>query len=184
MPSILLLNIGNDPFFVYTLYVFRVKEKEEYPLFRKVPMKVYLKKDVEKVGMTGEIIKVKEGFAINYLIPRGLATAVTDANADFFKKRERTIENRKEVLSTQTSMLAEKINSLDLVLKKKMHDDGKLYGAVSPSDIVEKLAEKGVSVGKNQVIFGKSIKSKGVYEVIIKLSSRLQPKIKLAIVSE
>ena len=147
-------------------------------------MKVYLKKDVEKVGLAGEIIKVKEGFAVNYLIPRGFAMAVTDANANFFKKRERTIENRKEVLSSQTSMLAEKINSMDLVLKKKMHDDGKLYGALSAADIVEKLADKGVSVGKNQVIFGKSIKSKGVYEVVIKLSSRLQPKVKVTVVSE
>lgn len=147
-------------------------------------MKVYLKKDVEKVGMAGEIIKVKEGFAINYLIPHGLAMAVTDANANFFKKRERTIENRKEVLSSQTSMLAEKINSMDLILKKKMHDDGKLYGALSSTDIVEKLAEKGVSIGKNQVIFGKSIKSKGAYEVTIKLSSRLQPKIRVTVVSE
>jgi large subunit ribosomal protein L9 len=147
-------------------------------------MKVYLKKDVERIGMAGEIIKVKEGFAINYLIPHGLGIAVTDENANFFKKRERTIENRKEVLSTQTSMLAEKINALDLILKKKMHDDGKLYGALSSSDIVEKLAEKGVSVSKNQIIFGKSIKSKGVYEVTIKLSSRLQPKIKVTIVPE
>lgn len=147
-------------------------------------MKVYLKKDVEKVGLAGEIIKVKEGFAINYLIPRGFAMPVTEANANFFKKRERTIENRKEVLSSQTSMLAEKINSMDLVLKKKMHDDGKLYGALSSTDIVEKLAEKGVSVGKNQIIFGKSIKSKGVYEVVIKLSSRLQPKVRVTVVSE
>lgn len=147
-------------------------------------MKVYLKKDVEHVGMAGEIIKVKEGFAINYLIPRGLGIVVTDENANFFKKRERTIENRKEVLSSQTSMLAEKINSLDLVLKKKMHNDGKLYGALSSSDIVEKLSEKGVTVAKNQIIFGKSIKSKGVYEVTVKLSSRLQPKIKVTIVPE
>lgn len=147
-------------------------------------MKVYLKKDVEKVGIAGEIIKVKEGFAINYLIPRGLAVAVTNANADFFKKRERLVENRKEVLSSQTSMLAEKIAAIDLILKKKMHDDGKLYGAISPTDIVDKLAEKGISIGKNQVIFVKSIKSKGVYEITVKLSSRLQPKVKVTVVPE
>jgi large subunit ribosomal protein L9 len=147
-------------------------------------MKVYLKKDVEKVGLAGEIIKVKEGFAINYLIPRGFATVVTDQNAVFFKKRERAIENRKEVLSTQTSMLAEKINSLELVLKKKMHDDGKLYGAISTGDIVEKLSEKGISVGKNQILIAKSIKSKGSYEVTIRLSSRLQPKIKVVVAPE
>jgi large subunit ribosomal protein L9 len=147
-------------------------------------VKIYLKKDVEKIGMAGEIIKVKEGFANNYLIPRGFGVPVTHENADFFKKRERTIENRKEVLSTQTSMLAEKIGAMELVLKKKMHNDGKLYGAVSSTDIVEKLSEKGVAVAKNQVVFGKSIKAKGSYEVIIKLSSRLQPKIRVTIVAE
>lgn len=147
-------------------------------------MKVYLKKDVEKVGMTGEIIRVKEGYAINYLIPRGLAIEVTDANAHFFTKRERTIENRKEVLATQTSMLAEKISALELVIKKKIHDDGKLYGAISAGDIVEKLSEKGVSVGKNQIVFAKSIKSQGMHDVTVKLSSRLMPKIKVKVVAE
>ncbi len=147
-------------------------------------IKVYLKKDVERIGMAGEIIDVKEGFAMNYLIPRGFGVVVTDTNSQFFKKRERTIEHRKEVISSQTSMLAEKIGALELILKKKMHDDGKLYGAVSAGDIVDKLAEKGVSVGKNQILFPKAIKSQGSYEVTVKLSSRLQPKIKVTILAE
>ena len=147
-------------------------------------MKVYLKKDIEKVGMAGEIIRVKEGYANNFLIPRGLAVEVTDTNANFFAKRERTVENRKEVLSTQTSMLAEKIGALELVLKKKMHDDGKLYGAISAGDIIDKLSEKGVSVGKNQIVFAKSIKTQGVHDVTIKLSSRLMPKIKVKVIAE
>lgn len=147
-------------------------------------IKVYLKKDVERIGMAGEIIDVKEGFAANYLIPRGLGVVVDNNNAQFFKKRERTIEHRKEVISSQTSMLAEKIAAIELVLKKKMHDDGKLYGAISAGDIVDKLAEKGVSVGKNQILFAKTIKSQGSYEIIIKLSSRLQPKVKVTILAE
>lgn len=147
-------------------------------------IKVYLKKDVERIGMAGEIIDVKEGFAMNYLIPHGFGVVVNDNNQGFFKKRERTIEHRKEVISSQTSMLAEKIGALELVLKKKMHDDGKLYGAISAGDIVDKLAEKGVAVGKNQILFSKTIKSQGSYDVIIKLSSRLQPKIKVTILAE
>jgi len=149
-----------------------------------VKIKVYLKKDVERIGMAGEIIDVKEGFAMNYLIPRGLGVVVNDSNAQFFKKRERTIEHRQEVISSQTSMLAEKIGAIELVLKKKMHNDGKLYGAISAGDIVDKLAEKGVSVGKNQILFSKTIKSQGSYEVVVKLSSRLQPKIKVTVLAE
>lgn len=147
-------------------------------------IRVYLKKDVEKIGMAGELIEVKEGFASNYLVPKGLGTIVDAHNEKFFKKRERTIDHRKEVISSQTSMLAGKIGSLELILKKKVHDDGKLYGAISPSDIVNKLAEKGVSVSKNQIVFGKSIKTKGNYDVTIKLSSRLQPKVKVVILPE
>lgn len=147
-------------------------------------MKVFLKKDVEKVGLEGEIVKVSDGYGLNYLIPRNLAIVVTEKNEHFFKDHERQVENRKAVISSQTSMLAEKIGSMQLTVKRKMHDDGKLYGAVSPHEIVDELSKKGIKVSKSQVVFGKSIKEKGSYDVTIRLSSRLQPKVKVSIISE
>jgi large subunit ribosomal protein L9 len=147
-------------------------------------MKVFLRKDVEKIGLAGEIVKVTDGYAKNYLIPKGLAVVVTEKSERFFKSRERVVENRKVVIATQTSILAEKIGSMHITIKRKIHDDGKLYGAISPNEIVDELAKKGISVSKNQVLFPKSIKEHGTYEVTIKLSSRLQPKIKVSIVSE
>lgn len=147
-------------------------------------IKVFLRKDVEKIGMMGEIIKVQEGFARNYLIPRGIAYEVTEHNEGFFNKREHVIENRKEVINNQTSMLAEKIGAIELVLARKIHDDGKLYGSISTGEIATGLEQKGFKVSKSQVIINKSIKTKGTYEVTIKLSSRLQPKIKVTIVPE
>jgi len=147
-------------------------------------MKVFLKKDVEKLGLAGEMVKVSDGYALNFLIPKGLAVPVNAHNEKYFKAHERVVENRKAVLATQTSMLAEKISSMPITIKRKMHDDGKLYGAISPHEVVDELAKKGISVSKSQVLFGKSIKEKGSYDVTIKLSSRLQPKIKVTIVSE
>lgn len=147
-------------------------------------MKVFLKKDIEKVGLAGEMVKVAGGYALNYLIPKGLAVAVNAHNEKFFKSRERVIENRKEVVASQTSMLAEKIASIQIKIKRKMNKDGKLYGSINPHEIVDELAKKGISISKNQVRFGKSIKEKGNYDVTIKLSSRLQPKIKVNVVSE
>ena len=147
-------------------------------------MKVYLKENVEKIGLQGEIVKVSDGFAKNYLFPKKLAVEVTEANASYFAAREKKIEHRKEVIATQTSMLAEKIKDTALTIKRKMHDDSKLYGSIAPQEIVELLAEKGISVSKSQVIFDKSIKEKGTYEVTIKLSSRLQPKLKLSVLAE
>ncbi len=147
-------------------------------------MKVFLKKDVEKVGMAGEIIKVTDGFARNFLLPKQLAVIITPDNEHQFVKKVKQLEDRKEVIATKTSMLAERINNITIKLQRKMHDDGKLYGAISPIEIVEALAQEGVSISKSQVFFDKSIKNKGTHEVIIKLTSRLKPVMKVAVLPE
>lgn len=154
-------------------------------------MKVFLLKDVEKVGMANEIIKVTPGYAQNYLFPRKLALLVTPENEASFVGRRKVIEHRQEVIATKTSMQAEKIKATVLELKvdpRKVHKEGdsaeKLYGAVNAGEIVDLLAEKGISVAKNQIEFDKSIKTIGKHEVTIKLSSRLKPKLTLVVVLE
>jgi large subunit ribosomal protein L9 len=147
-------------------------------------MKVFLRKDVEKVGMAGEIVKVEPGFARNYLFPRELAVEVTAENEQFFQKRVKKIEHRKEVIESKTSMLAENIKALRLILQRKMHDDGKLYGAVNEKEIAELLAKAGYSIDKNKIIIDKSIKSKGEYQVTVKLTNSLQPKVTIAVIPE
>ena len=144
-------------------------------------MKVFLLKDIEKVGLANEIIKVSDGYAQNFLFPRKLAVLLTSQNEQFYQQKIKKVENRKEVIAEATSMLAEKIKILSLMLKRKVTEDGKLYGAVSQTEIVDLLAEKSISVSKNQIIFDKSIKATGTYTVIIKLSSRLQPALKLKV---
>lgn len=146
-------------------------------------MKVFLLQDVEKVGAAGEIIKVSDGFARNNLLPRKLAIEVTPSNENDFKKREKVLERRQEVIETKTSLLAERVGSMSLVLKRKLHDDGKLYAKINENEIIELLSAQGVSVSRSQIEFEKSIKEKGSYQVTIKLSSRLQPKFKLNVVS-
>jgi large subunit ribosomal protein L9 len=146
-------------------------------------MKVFLLQDVEKVGAAGEIIKVSDGFARNNLLPRKLAIEVTPSNENDFKKREKVLEKRQEVIETKTSLLAERVSSMSLVLKRKLHDDGKLYAKINENEIIELLSSQGVSVSRSQIEFEKSIKEKGAYQVTIKLSSRLQPKFKLNVVS-
>ena len=147
-------------------------------------MKVFLLQDVEKVGMAGEMISTTEGYARNYLIPRKIAVEVTPQNESSFKHKLKTIEARKEVIASKTSMLAEKIKALHLTMKRKMHDEGRLYGSIASSEIVDLLAQHGVSVAKNQIEIDKSIKSKGTYAVMVKLSSKLQPSFTLKIVAE
>ncbi len=147
-------------------------------------MEVYLRKDVEKIGMAGEIIKVGDGFARNFLLPQGLAVEITSHNKSQYIAKIRNIENRKEVIASQTSMFADKLSNVSITLKRKMHDDGQLYGSINASEIVDALAEKGISITKGQVEFGKSIKSKGTFKVEIKLTTKLKASITVTIIAE
>lgn len=146
-------------------------------------MKVFLKKDVAQVGFANQIVQVKEGFARNFLIPHNLAEEITSQNEKLFSERIKKMEYKKEALQTATSMLSEKIKHLKLVLKKKVHDNGELYGSVTPQEIVKLLETEGISVTKNQIDLGK-IKKQGSHQVTIKLSSRLQPTCTLQIIAE
>ncbi len=152
-------------------------------------MKVYLLQDVERVGMKGEVVKVEEGFARNFLIPRKIAVEITPKNEAFYKNKELVIERRKEVVESKTSMLAERIKMLKITIKRKMHDDGKLYGSIGSAEIAEALTAEALAagysltVGKSQIIIDKAIKAKGSYDVTVKLSNKLQPQIKVVVTS-
>ncbi len=147
-------------------------------------MKVFLLKDVERVGIPGEIIKVKEGYATNFLVPKKLGVVITNENEQLYLNKVKTIENRKEAVATKTSMLAEKIKALKITLKRKMHDKEKLYGAINSSDIVNLLDTEGIKISKNQVELEKPIKKQGSFEVTVKLSNQLKPKFLLKVISE
>lgn len=152
-------------------------------------MKVFLLKDVEKIGMAGEIVKVSDGYAANFLFPRKVAVEVTAQNEKGFANRTKVLEKRDEVVATKTSMLAERIKTLKITIKSKAHDDAssttaRLYGAVSASDLVEALAQQGVAVSKSQIAFDKTIKTTGTHLVTLKLSNKLQPQFTVKVVAE
>ncbi len=147
-------------------------------------MNVYLLKDVEKVGMLGTIVKVSDGFAQNFLIPRKLAIKVTDTNVTFYKSRVQKAKTEVKVLNSKIEMLAERIRNLHLTINEKVHDNGKLYGSVGQDEILALLKEKDISVNRKQIEFTKTIKSIGEHKVIIRLSSKLKPELTLKVVSE
>lgn len=147
-------------------------------------MKIFLLKDVVNVGMENQIVNVSEGHAINFLIPRKLAVQLTPDNEKVYAQKVKHTEYKKEVVASKTSMLAEKIKTLSLTIKKRMHDDGKLYGSVNALEIADLLSKEGVAVGKSQIEFEKSIKEKGTFPVIVKLTAKLQAKFSLRVVSD
>jgi large subunit ribosomal protein L9 len=147
-------------------------------------MKIYLLKDIEKIGLVGEVLKVKDGFAQNFLIPQKLALEVTSANEHLFAKKAIEVKNRKQVIESKTSMLAQKIGMLKLEIKRKSHDSQKLYGSIGEQEVADLLALEGVKVSKAQIIFDKSIKELGSYDITVKLSNTLKPKCVLKVVAE
>lgn len=147
-------------------------------------MKVFLREDIKGIGLRGEIVKVSEGYARNFLFPRKLAIEITVENEQQYAAKIRKVENRKEAIATETSMLAERIKGITLMLRRKIHDDDRLYGSISSADISEALAQEGIKVGKSQILIDKAIKTKGVHTVTVKLSSRLLPVLTVKVLPE
>lgn len=144
-------------------------------------MKVYMLKDVESVGMAGQIIVVSDGYATNFLFPRKLAVEVTASNLEFYQQKKVKQQVAAEVLSSKVAMMAERIKTLQLSIKERVHDDGKLYGAISADEIVDLLKAKEIIINKKQVEFEKAIKSVGEHKVTIRLSSKLKPQVTLKV---
>lgn len=146
-------------------------------------MNVFLLKDIVQVGLKNEIIKVSDGYAKNFLFPNKLAVEVTKENIKIYTEKARKVENRAAIIESTSNMLGDQIAKLSLKLKKKMHDNNKLYAAINASEIVDLLKEHKVSISKSQVIFDKSIKEKGMFTVTIKLSSKIQPQFTLHVIA-
>lgn len=147
-------------------------------------MRVYLLKDVENVGMAGTMVNVSDGYAANYLFPHKLAVKVDKGQEEFFKNKIAKVAAAKEVVSTKMGMLAERIKSMHLTIKKRVHDDGKLYGSVSADELIDLLKAKDVVADRKQIVFGKTIKAVGEHAVGVKLTSKLIPEFTLKVVGE
>lgn len=147
-------------------------------------MKVYLLNAVQGIGKKSDLVVVSDGYARNYLFPHKLAIEVNASNEQEILNKKKVELMQKEVENKKTSVLYNKLNGLKIVFKEKSHDDGKLYGSVGETEIVEVLKNQGFSLSKNQILLDKHLKKIGTYPVEIHLSTLLKPTITIKIVSE
>jgi large subunit ribosomal protein L9 len=147
-------------------------------------MKIFLLKSVPKVGLKGEIIHVSEGYARNFLIPQKYGIEVTPHNESSLKHKIKVVENRKEALQNELTLKAENMKDVSITLSKKIHDGGKLYGAVTSTEVSDLLKDQGYDIDKSQINFGQSVKSVGDYKVSIKLSPSIKTNITLHVVGQ
>jgi large subunit ribosomal protein L9 len=147
-------------------------------------MKVILSKDVEKIGRATEVLKVKDGFARNFLIPRGLAFAATAANLARLKQQEERNAQQQEKIKRQAEALKEKINNFSLTLPALVHEEESLYGSISAQEISAALKEEGFEISKDCILLEEPIKSLGIYEVPLKLHPQVSDNIRIWVVKK
>ena len=147
-------------------------------------MKVILTKDVEGWGTIGDIIEVKDGFARNYLIPRGLAYPANDQYIrhiqEILNQKARKLQREKE----KALELAKKLDGVEIEIKRPIGVTGKMYGSVGTSDIAEKLAEKGMEIDKKKIMLRSPIRNLGSYNVQIKLHPEVSATIRVHVQPE
>lgn len=147
-------------------------------------MELLLKKNVEKLGMIGDIVKVKEGYARNYLLPKGLATTVSPANVKQIEKEKIKMTLQLKEESERLREVLDKISAASCVISVKANEEGKLFGSVTNAQIAEALAKEGYPVDKEMVKLDSPIKVCGVYDVVVAVNMELQTKCKVSVVKE
>ena len=132
-------------------------------------MQVVLLERVEKLGQMGEIVKVKDGFARNFLLPRKKALRATKENIARFEKEKAQLEARNLTLKKEAEGVAGKLDKQTFVILRQAGETGMLYGSVSTRDIADAVSAGGVSLGRDQVVLDKAIKTLGLHDVKIQL---------------
>ena len=147
-------------------------------------MEVILRADVDKLGRRGDVVKVAEGYGRNFLLPRGLAMAVTDANKAMIAKERKAHDARLAKEKAEHEAIAQRIGALRFVAPRKVGENDVLYGSVTSGDIAEFLKGKGVEIDKRKVSLDEPIKKLGDHEVKIKLHPEVVATLKLLVSKE
>jgi len=147
-------------------------------------MKIVLKKDVEKLGNAGDIVKVKDGYARNYLIPKGFGIVANEKNVRELEFHKKVIQKRIDGEYGVANELVEKLASVDISISKKVGEEGKLFGTVTNREIGDALVEKGVEIDYKNIVIADPIKKAGVYEIEVKVFREVKGKLKLWVVAQ
>ena len=140
-------------------------------------MQVILLERIGRLGQMGDVVKVKDGYARNFLLPLGKALRATKENQAEFEKRRVQLEARNLELKGEAEKVAATLAGKTFVTIRQAGDTGQLYGSVSPRDMAEVISEGGFSVDKRQVIIEKPIKTLGLHEVKVQLHPEVQVKV-------
>ena len=144
-------------------------------------MEVILLERIEKLGQMGDVVKVKDGFARNYLIPQKKALRASENNLEYFEKEKVQLEAINLEQKQEAEKILDKLDNFNLIIIRQAGETGQLYGSVSNNDIKSSLSDNGFIVEKNQIKLDKPIKTLGIHSLAIKLHPEVQATISLIV---
>ena len=147
-------------------------------------MEVILQQSVEKLGSPGDVVKVSNGYARNYLLPRGIAVIATEGNKKQIEAQRQRLEAAEDSRREQAKGQAGTLEQVSLTFSARVGEEGKLFGSVTAGDIVQQLEALGHKIEKRQVDLHEPIKALGVYRVPIRLHADVKPEIKVWVIKQ
>lgn len=148
------------------------------------PIKVVLSEDVENLGSSGDVVRVRPGYARNFLIPRGLAVPATPSNLARVDDLKRAAAGRAQKELAGAEEIAKKIGSVSVKIARAVGEENKMYGSVTTRDIEEAFAQAGVEIDRRKLALAEPIKVLGLHEVMLKLHPKVSVAIKVEVVKE
>jgi large subunit ribosomal protein L9 len=142
-------------------------------------MQVILLERISRLGQMGEVVKVRDGFARNYLLPLGKALRANDANRARFEAERSTLEARNLERKSEAQKIADVLDGKSFIVVRSAGETGQLYGSVAARDVIDILAAEGFNIGRNQVHLNTPIKSIGLHKVAIALHAEVEISVEL-----
>jgi large subunit ribosomal protein L9 len=147
-------------------------------------MEVILREHVEHLGRRGEIVKVADGYARNYLLPRKLALLATEGNKKQIERERAKLEAREAEEQKVAEAIADRMANLEVVIARKVGETEALYGSVTTGDVAEALAAKGFDIDRRKIQLAEPIKKLGDFDLPIKLQREVTATVKVRVVAE
>jgi large subunit ribosomal protein L9 len=147
-------------------------------------VEVILKEDVANVGKIGEVVRVRDGYARNYLLPRGLVLVANKKNLRTFEHQKKIVADQKQKIVRQAETVSNQLATVAVVIPMKVGEEGRLFGSVTTMQIEKALKTKGVNVERRKIHLNEPIKMVGDYEVPIRLSADVTVPLKVSVVPE
>ena len=147
-------------------------------------MEVILRQAVDSLGHPGDIVKVSNGYARNYLLPHGIAYEATPGNRKRIEQERQRLESAETDRRTQAEELAKRLEEVSLSFSARVGEEGKLFGSVTAADIAQQLEAQGIHIERRMIDLHEPIRSLGVYRVPVRLHADVRPELKVWVIKQ